>query len=66
MDFENRVDSQGNDLSENADKNYYYSSVEDSFYFHTKKPDTRPLEITEHWVDAVPGNYNELLKNPVK
>jgi len=57
FDYENRVDYQGNDMSENAENNYLYSDVEDSFYFHTKVPGSRPVQILEHWMTAVPGNY---------
>merc|ERR1712038_1769365 len=56
MDFENRVDAQGNDMSQNAFFNFHYSDVEDSFYFHTKVPDKRPTDVKEHWVTALPGN----------
>ena len=59
LDFENRVDTWGNSMAENAANNYFYSKVEDSFFFHWKDPESSKLrpDIYEYWMDAVPGNY---------
>ena len=56
QDVKNRVDAQGNDISKDAPNNYYWSEVEDSFYFHVKDPN-HPRDIYEYWINAVPGNF---------
>ena len=60
-DYENRVDSVGNSMAEEAKNgHYYFSSVENSYFFHWKDPEGESGpdsgSIWEIWLDALPGN----------
>merc|ERR1739848_897441 len=58
-DFEHRVDSFGNSMVDEAKTGHvFYSTVEDSFYFHWRENESS--SIWEIWMDAIPGNYTQL------
>merc|ERR1719219_131394 len=61
LDYENRVDSFGNSMTEEAKNGeVFYSDVEGSFYFHWKDPAEQT--IWELWMNAIPGNFTLLEK----
>lgn len=59
FDYENRVDSQGQSLSQNYTA--FYNDVENSYNFFWKDPnDPLGRKIYEIFIDAIPENYSQL------